>query len=126
MLLKNSLKYKTTNFSSLITNISDNTSSSGVSSSSRTNKDKHSKICRSNELSYNDGSYLVVEKNMKLRSTQNSTNKKCSCGSKKSRTKVALKLYDEFQYCSAEDSAIHHEMCFEIQPKFESPIKSEV
>ena len=110
----------------MIANISGSTSSSGVSSSSRTYKDKYPKNDRSNKLSYNDGSYLALEKNMKLRGRQNSKIKNCSCGSKTTRTNVALRLYDEFQYCSAEDSAIHHEMCFEIQPKFDSPFKSEV
>ena len=103
-----------------------NSSSSGVSSNSRAYRNLHSRTRRLNDISYNDGSYLALEKNMKLRSRKNTIDKSNSYRSKQSQETVALKLYNEYQYCSAEDSAIHHEMYFETEAKFDSVLKTEV
>ena len=103
-----------------------NSSSSGVSSNSRAYKNTYSKKRVQNDISYNDGSYLALEKNMKLRNRKNEIHKSNSYDSKLSRENVALKLYNEYQYHSAEDSAIHHEMYFETEAKFDSVLKTEV
>ena len=103
-----------------------NSSSSGVSSNSRAYRNMESKMRRLNDISYNDGSYLALEKNMKLRSRKNTVDKNNSCNSKQSRETLAFKLFNEYQYCSAEDSAIHHEMYFETEAKFDSVFKTEV
>ena len=103
-----------------------NSSSSGVSSNSRAYRNLHSRTRRLNDISYNDGSYLALEKNMKLRSRKNTVDKSSSCNLKQSRETVALKIYNEYQYCSAEDSAIHHEMYFETEARFDSVFRTEV
>ena len=103
-----------------------NSSSSGVSSNSRAYRNTYSKKRGQNEFSYNDGSYLALEKNMKLRNRKNEIHKSNSYDSKLSRENVALKLYNEYQYHSAEDSAIHHEMYFETEAKSNSVFKTEV
>ena len=103
-----------------------NSSSSGVSSNSRAYRNMESKTRLLNDISYNDGSYLALEKNMKLRSRKNTVDKSNSCNLKQSRETLAFKLFNEYQYCSAEDSAIHHEMYFETEAKFDSVFKTEV
>ena len=103
-----------------------NSSSSGISSNSQKSKNKRSKKGRVHDFSYNDGSYLAIENNMKLRSSRNSQNKRYLSDNNKSNENVVTKLYNKFQYCSADDSAIHHEMRFETNVKFDSVFKTEV
>ena len=59
-----------------------NSSSSGVSSNSRAYRNTYSKKKGQNDISYNDGSYLALRKNMKSRNRKNTIDKSNSCNLK--------------------------------------------
>ena len=121
--LTNILTFSAVFFNTWLIKTSCNASSSGISSGSRAEPFEKGRL---NEISFNDGSYLAIEKNMKLRSRKSLKIKKCIRDSRKSRENIILSPHNEFHYCSAEDSAIHHELCFENETKRNTSFKTEV
>ena len=76
-------------------------------------------------MSYNDGSYLAFKRNIELRNRKREMNKKPNCKNKTSQY-VILNPVNEFEYHSAEDSAIYHERCFEEGDASDHSLKAEV